>query len=196
MLDISLLRGEWMMILNRRPSLRGEERINLSVPRLHLFNTLMGFLMRKGRNGTVHNGLYLRGSATFTCLPVWGRAGGFLILLTCFNFPGPSARSPLPQQPCESFPFDFSLICATRKKCISIYLPAGVNAEAGFEFYVEGPHLNIWPAFVLPAAYRKLMIDRGPNVTEEMAFAMNVLFSPMSPTSHSYNGKCKCYAEC
>lgn len=39
------------------------------------------------------------------------------------------------------------------------------------------------------------MIDRGPNVTQEMAFATNVLFSPMSPPSHLYNRKCKCYAE-
>lgn len=39
------------------------------------------------------------------------------------------------------------------------------------------------------------MIDRGPNVTEEMAFAMNVLFSPVLPPSHLYGGKCKCYAE-
>lgn len=39
------------------------------------------------------------------------------------------------------------------------------------------------------------MIDRGPNVTEEMAFAMNVLFNPVLPPSHLYDGKCKCYAE-
>lgn len=65
--------------------------------------------------------------------------------------------------------------------------------KQGFEFYVKGPHLNIWPAFVLPPAYRKPMIDRGPNVTEEMAFAMNVSFS----RRHIYTtGKCKCYAEC
>lgn len=30
------------------------------------------------------------------------------------------------------------------------------------------------------------MIDRGPNVTEEMAFAMNVLFSPPSRRDHIY----------
>lgn len=116
----------------------------------------------------------------------------FLILLTCFNFPGPSARSPLPQQPWESFPFDFSLICT--KKAFPSTSQRVLMWRQGLNFMWR-PHLNIWPAFVLPAAYRKLMIDRGPNVTEEMAFAMNVLFSLMSPRSHLYNRKCKCYAE-
>lgn len=88
--------------------------------------------------GRLHNGLIQRGlghiymSASLRAELFFFL---FLILLTCFNFPGPSARSPLPQQPRESFPFDFSLICAQKKKKNSINQPAGVNVKAGFEFY-------------------------------------------------------------
>lgn len=39
------------------------------------------------------------------------------------------------------------------------------------------------------------MIDRGANVRGEMAFAWNVLFSPVLPPSHLYGGKCKCNSE-
>lgn len=113
-----------MIILNSCPSLSsdaihisrgsgGSRRINLPVPRLYLFNILMGFLMRKGCVGRS-----IMDSSERLChiyvSASRGRDDFFLILLTCFNFPGPSARSlpPSPaQQHCESFPFDFSLIC-------------------------------------------------------------------------------------
>lgn len=118
-----------MIVLNRRPSptsaaiqIREEERGRKNefvsakaIP----FNTLMGFLMRKGCTGwsimDSSEGLghiYMSASLRQS----WLLFFLFLILLTCFNFPGPSARSPLPQQPCESFPFDFSLICTKKKK--------------------------------------------------------------------------------
>lgn len=73
------------------------------------------------------------------------RGPAFSNFTDTLQFPG--SINALPQQPCESFPFDFSLICTEKggkKKSISIYQPAGVvRVKAGWEFYVKGPHLNI-----------------------------------------------------
>lgn len=124
----------WMIILNRCPSLSSEtiqisqekekKRKNSFVSAKAIpFNTLMGFLMRKGCMGrSIMDSserlcyIYMSASRRQSWLFFF-----FLILLTCFNFPGPvSDASPLPQQPCESFPFDF-FSYLSKKKSVFIY---------------------------------------------------------------------------
>lgn len=68
-----------------------EERINLSEPRLYLFfNTLMGFLMRGGCMGRLHNGLIQQGPSVhiYMSASLGDRANCFssLLLLLISNF--------------------------------------------------------------------------------------------------------------
>lgn len=105
----------------------------------------MGFFDEKRLRGTVHNGL-IRGAGLH--LHVWrseGSAGGgwrFLILLTRFNFPGPSTR-------CHNSPashFHLTFLLSAGEKRPPTQQPAGATVRAGFKcgpFDVKGPHLNI-----------------------------------------------------
>lgn len=109
--------GEWMIT----PLKSGgeEERINLSEPRLYLFNTLMGFLMRGGCTGRLHNGLIQQGPSVhiYMSSSLGDRANCFssLLLLLISNFYWHASISQVPSVPApcchnsphHSFPFDF-----------------------------------------------------------------------------------------
>lgn len=102
----------------------------------------MGFYDEKRLRGTAHNGL-MRGAGAH--LHVWrSEARGLAFSNFTDTLPFPGSIKALPQQPGQSFPFDFSLICAGEgKESASTQQPAGVRGKAGLGFDEERPHLDI-----------------------------------------------------
>lgn len=93
----------------------------------------MGFFDEKRLRGTAHNGL-IRGAGLH--LHVWRSEAGLWFSNFTDTLPFPGSMGALPQQPCESFPFDFSLICAEKKP---FHRPAGgCWCESGPSISCEG----------------------------------------------------------
>lgn len=152
--------GKWMIT----PLKSGERKKELICQSqgYTFFNTLMGFLMRGGCMGRLHNRLIQQGPSVhiYMSASLGDRANCFssLLLLLISNFYWHASISQVPSVPVScchdsphySFPFDFFFLSTGQweKKGgggDSIKQPAGVNVKAGFKFDAERAHLNIWP---------------------------------------------------
>lgn len=70
------------------------------------------------------------------------------------QFPG--SINALPQQPCESFPFDFSLICTGKKKKKHFHLAAsGCSCESRVGILCEGATFKHLTSVCSPACIQK-----------------------------------------